>query len=84
MYRRMPGGVLSRCVGQKAARRNLKKVHDKTCGFCREVNLYYRLQREGFYCPSMGKDANQVLTQCKAYQLTTDKEESYAVFISED
>ena len=31
LYRRMPGGVLSRCVGQEEARRKLKEVHDKTC-----------------------------------------------------
>ena len=38
-YRRMPGGVLSRCVGRKEAYRKLKKVHDKTCGSCGEVSL---------------------------------------------
>ena len=62
LYRRMPGGVLSRCVGQEEAQRKLKEVHDKTCGSCEKVNLYYRLQRAGFYWPSMGKDADQVQT----------------------
>ena len=62
LYRRMPGGVLSRCVGQEEAQRKLKEVHDKTCGSCGEVSLYRRLQRAGFYWPSMGKDANQVQT----------------------
>ena len=61
LYRRM----LSRCVGQEEAQRKLKEVHDKTCGSCGEVNLYCKLQRVGFYWPSMGKDANQVQTQCK-------------------
>ena len=32
----------------------------------------------------MGKDADQVQTQCGTYQLVADREESYAVFISED
>ena len=58
LYRRMPDGVLSRCVGQEKAQRKLKEVHVKTCGSCGEVNLYRRLQRAGFYWPSMGKDAN--------------------------
>ena len=49
LYCRMLGGVLSRCVGQEEAQRKLKEVHDKTCRFCEEVNLYRGLQRVGFY-----------------------------------
>ena len=56
LYRRMPGGILSRCVGQEEAQRKLREVHDRTCAFCEEVNLYRRLQRSSFYRPSMGKD----------------------------
>ena len=62
LYRRMPGGVLFRCIGQGEAQRKLKEVHDKTCGSCGEVNLYCRLQMTGFYWSSMGKDADQVQT----------------------
>ena len=54
LYRRM----LSRCVGQEEAQRKLKEVHDKTCGSCGEVSLYCKLQRAGFYWPSMGKDTD--------------------------
>ena len=32
----------------------------------------------------MGKDADQVQTQCGTCQLAADREESYAVFINED
>ena len=32
----------------------------------------------------MGKDVDQVQTQCKACQLAVNKEKSYAVFVSED
>ena len=60
LYRRMPGGILSRCVGQEEAQRKLREVHDRTCGFYKEVSLYRKLQRVGFYWPSMGKDADQV------------------------
>ena len=81
LYRRMPGEILSKCVGQEEAERKLKELHDKTCG---EVSLYRRLQRASFYWPSMGKDADQVQTQCGTCQLAADREESYAVFISED
>ena len=49
LYHRMLGGILSRCIGQEEAQRKLKKVHDKTCRSCKEVNLYRRLQRASFY-----------------------------------
>ena len=62
LYRRMPGGVLSRYVGQEEAQRKLKEVYDKTCRSCWEVSLYRTLQRASFYWPSMGKDADQVQT----------------------
>ena len=64
LYRRIPSGILSRCVGQKEAQRKLKEVHDKTY---EEVNIFRRLQIAGFYWPSMGKDANQVQIQCETY-----------------
>ena len=60
LYRRMSGGILSRCVGQEGALRKLKEVHGRTCGFCCEINLYHILQRVDFYWLSMGKDANLV------------------------
>ena len=84
LYCGMPRGILLRCVGQEEAQRKLREVHDRTCGFYREVNLYCKLQRAGFYWPSMGKDADQVHTQCEACQLAVDREESYVVFIGED
>jgi len=43
LYRKMLDGDLSRCVGQEEAQRKLKEVHDKTCGFYEEVNLYCKL-----------------------------------------
>ena len=50
LYRRMLGGILSRCVGQEEAQRKLREIHDRTCGFYREVNLYRKLQRSGEAC----------------------------------
>ena len=84
LYHKMPGVILSRCMGQEEAQRKLKEIRDKTCGSCEEVSLYHRLQRAGFYWPSIGKDEDQVQTQCRTCQLATDREESYAVFIKED
>ena len=62
----------------------MKEVHDKTCGSCGEVSLYCRLQKADFYWPSVGKDVDRVQTQCGTCQLAADREESYAIFISED
>ena len=84
LYGKMPGGILSRCVGQEKAQRKFREVHDRTYGLCGQVSPYRRLQRVGFYWSSMGKDADQVQTQCEAYQFATNREESYVVFISKD
>ena len=73
LYRRMLGGVLSRCLGQ-----------EESCGSWGEVKLYRRLQRASFYWPNMGKDTNQIQTQCKTCQLAADKEESCTVFTNEN
>ena len=58
LNRRTLGGVLSRCVRQEKAQKKLKEVHDKTCESCKEINLYRKLQRAGFYWPSIGKDTD--------------------------
>ena len=42
LYRKMPSEVLSRCIRQEEAQKNLKEVHERTCGSCGEVNLYRR------------------------------------------
>ena len=84
LYRKMPGGMLSRCVGREEAQRKFKKAHGKTCGFYSEISLCRRLQRAGFYWPCMGKDANLVQIQCEAYNLVADKDESNDVFTNEN
>lgn len=84
LHCRMPKRILSRCVGHKEAQRKLEEVRSRTCGFYNEVSLYYRLQRTGFYWSSMSKDVDLVQTQNKAYHLAVDREESYAVFTTED
>ena len=84
LYRRMLGGILSRCVGCEEAQRKLEEVHSKTCGFCGKISLYRKLQRAGFYWPSMGKDVDLIQTQCEACHLAVDREESYVVFTTED
>ena len=60
LYRRMPRGILSRCVGHEEAQRKLEEVHNRTCGFCKEVSLYRKLQRVGFYWVTMNKEADKI------------------------
>lgn len=84
MKSKMLGGILSRCVGQEESRRKLKEVYDKIYRFFSEISLHRKLQGEGFYQPNMGKDADLVQTQCEACYLAVDREETYAVFTSED
>ena len=43
LYHRMPGGILSRCVGEEETQRKLKEVHGRTCGFCGKISLYRKL-----------------------------------------
>lgn len=59
-------------------------MHSRTYGYYREANLYRRLQRAGFYWPTISKEADQIQSQCEACQLPKDREESYVVFAKED
>ena len=43
LYRRMLGGILSRCVEHEKAQRKLKELYGKTSGFFGEISLYRRL-----------------------------------------
>uniref|UniRef100_A0A2N9EXF3 Uncharacterized protein n=1 Tax=Fagus sylvatica TaxID=28930 RepID=A0A2N9EXF3_FAGSY len=47
LYRRLPGGVLARCVNLQEAAKKLTEVHEKSCEFRDGVSLYRRLQRLG-------------------------------------
>jgi len=60
LYRRMPRGILSRCVGSEKVQRKLEEVHNKTCGFYKEVSLYRKLQRTSSYWPNMNTKADQI------------------------
>ncbi|CAL8992530.1 unnamed protein product [Prunus brigantina] len=60
LYRRLPGGVLTRCVGTAEARRRLQEVHDATCSLEPIISLYRRLQRKGYYWPEMKKQAAEL------------------------
>ena len=53
LYRRLPGGILARCIDEGEAQRRLKEIHEAICGVEHVVSLYRRLERKGYYWPSM-------------------------------
>ena len=57
LYRRLPGGILARCVNLQEAAKKLMEVHEKCCEFKDGISLYRRLQRLGYFWPNMSKEA---------------------------
>jgi ribonuclease HI len=55
LYRRLPGGVLARCVSLREAARKLTEVQEKSCEFNDGVSLYRRLQQLGYFWLNMSK-----------------------------
>uniref|UniRef100_A0A2N9IR83 Integrase catalytic domain-containing protein n=1 Tax=Fagus sylvatica TaxID=28930 RepID=A0A2N9IR83_FAGSY len=84
LYRRLPGGVLARCVNLQEAAKKLTEVHDRSCEFRDGVSLYRRLQRLGYFWPSMSKEAASLQEQCSFCQHQHEFDQIYATFISSD
>ncbi|XP_075645407.1 uncharacterized protein LOC142616433 [Castanea sativa] len=57
LYKKLPGGVLARCLSPGEFAKRLKEVHEKSCGATSSVSLHRRLQRLGYYWPEMSKQA---------------------------
>ena len=49
LYRRLPGGILSRCINEKEGKLRLEELHTQACGIAEKINLYRRMQRMGYY-----------------------------------
>ncbi|CAL9012951.1 unnamed protein product, partial [Prunus brigantina] len=84
LYRRLPGGVLTRCVGVAEARRRLQEVHDATCSLEPIISLYRRLQRKGYYWPEMKKQAAELQSNCPTCSTILSTEESFTISFAED
>ena len=63
LYFKGPEGILARCICAKQARLKLDKYHKLFCGE-EGPPLYRRIQRAGYYWPSMSKDASQLQMSC--------------------
>ena len=84
LYRRLPGGVLARCVSLQEAARKFTKVHEKSCEFRDGVSLYRRLQCLGYFWPNMSKEAASLQEQCLFCQHQHESDQVYATFVSSD
>ena len=84
LYRRLPGGILSRCINEKEGKLKLEELYTQACEVVEKISLYRRMQRMGYYWPNMNKEATIIQGKCQECLLAIDKEESYAMFVAED
>ncbi|CAL8164018.1 unnamed protein product [Prunus armeniaca] len=84
LYRRLPGGVLTRCVGVAEARRRLQEVRDATCSLEPVISLDRRLQRKGYYWPEMKRQAAELQSNCPTCSTILSTEESFTISFAED
>lgn len=43
LYRRLPGGILSRCINEKEGKLRLEELHSHIYGIAEKINLYRRM-----------------------------------------
>jgi hypothetical protein len=84
LYRRLPGGILARCVSHQEGTKKLQEVHEKSCELEGGVSLYRRLQRLGYFWPEMSKEAADLQRRCPTCQHQHENEQVYATFLSSD
>jgi hypothetical protein len=84
LYRRLPGGVLARCISLTEAAKKLTEVHEKSCEFRDRISLYRRLQCLGYFWPDMSKEAASLQEQCSFCQHQHESDQVYATFFSSD
>uniref|UniRef100_A0A2N9HA43 Integrase catalytic domain-containing protein n=1 Tax=Fagus sylvatica TaxID=28930 RepID=A0A2N9HA43_FAGSY len=84
LYRRLPGGVLARCISLEEAKERLPEIHETTCGDGGAISLYRRLQRLGYFWPNMSAEAAEIQSQCPTCQFHYSNEEVCATFVSTD
>uniref|UniRef100_A0A2N9GRD8 RNA-directed DNA polymerase n=1 Tax=Fagus sylvatica TaxID=28930 RepID=A0A2N9GRD8_FAGSY len=75
---------LARCVNLQEAAKKLTEVHEKCCELRDGISLYRRLQRLGYFWPSMSKEAASLQEQCSFCQHQHESDQIYATFVSSD
>ena len=43
LYRRLLGGILSRCINEKEEKLRLEELHSQACGIVEKTSLYRRM-----------------------------------------
>ncbi|KAI5323613.1 hypothetical protein L3X38_032685 [Prunus dulcis] len=84
IYRRLPGGILTRCIGMTEARRILQEVHDATCSLEPVISLYRRLQRKGYYWPELKKQTTEIQSNWPTWFTTPSTKESFTISLAVD
>uniref|UniRef100_A0A2N9EXH7 Integrase catalytic domain-containing protein n=1 Tax=Fagus sylvatica TaxID=28930 RepID=A0A2N9EXH7_FAGSY len=77
LYRRLPGGILARCVSHQEGTKKLQEVHEKSCELEGGVSLYRRLQRLGYFWPEMSKEAADLQRRCPTCQHQHENEQGF-------
>ena len=73
LYRRSHEGVLIRCISQSEGLEVVKEAYDCICGAHQPgPKLHERVQRLGYYWPTMIADAMTYAKRCKACQIHPD------------
>ena len=49
LYKRLPEGILSKCISEKEGKLRLEELHSQACGVVEKINLYRRMQHIGYY-----------------------------------
>ena len=49
LYRRLPRGILSRCINEKEEKLRLEELNSQVCRIAEKINLYRMMQRMGYY-----------------------------------
>lgn len=80
LYYRGSGGILAPAISEEEGKVELERIHESTCAD-NDISLYRRIQRQGYFWPSMAKDAARVQRNCPKCQESVDISE--ALFIQE-
>ena len=49
LYRRLPRGILSRCIKEREGKLRLEELHSHICGVAKKISLYKRMQCMRYY-----------------------------------
>ena len=64
LYRRLLGGILSRCINKKEGKLKLEELHTQACGIAEKISLYRKMQCMGYCWPNMNKEAATIQKKC--------------------